>query len=232
LLTTLLPSLNAIRAALGLAAVARISDVHDACALSLVAGPCEFEPPATVPDNVRFVGPILDAPLLTANGDDIEFEPRGLPLIVVSFSTGDQGQRDVLQRMVDALAGVPAEVVVTTGPAIDPASVRTSGNVRAVRFAPHARLLPHASLLVTHAGMGTVMAGLAHGVPLLCVPLGRDQFFNAARVESLGAGITLPADTEAPAIADAVRMLVHNAAMRTGARRRHSRHRHNAGREA
>jgi UDP:flavonoid glycosyltransferase YjiC (YdhE family) len=67
--------------------------------------------------------------------------------------------------------------------------------------------------------MGTVMAGLAHGVPLLCVPLGRDQFFNAARVESLGAGITLPADTEAPAIADAVRMLVHNAAMRRGAQR-------------
>ena len=60
------------------------------------------------------------------------------------------------------------------------------------RFVPHGEVLPHASLVVTHAGMGTVMSALSHGVPLLCLPLGRDQFFNAAMVERLGAGRALP----------------------------------------
>jgi hypothetical protein len=34
----------------------------------------------------------------------------------------------------------------------------------------------------------TTMAALGHGVPLLCTPIGRDQFFNAERVQALGAG--------------------------------------------
>ena len=42
--------------------------------------------------------------------------------------------------------------------------------------------------MITHAGLGTVMAALAHGLPLLCLPLKADQFENAARVLGLGAG--------------------------------------------
>jgi UDP:flavonoid glycosyltransferase YjiC (YdhE family) len=49
-------------------------------------------------------------------------------------------------------------------------------------------VLPGASLVITHAGLGTVMAALAHGVPLVCMPLKADQFENAARVVALGAG--------------------------------------------
>ena len=43
-------------------------------------------------------------------------------------------------------------------------------------------MLPHAALVVTHAGWQTINAALADGVPLVCVPDGRDQPDNAARV--------------------------------------------------
>jgi UDP:flavonoid glycosyltransferase YjiC (YdhE family) len=81
------------------------------------------------------------------------------------------------------------------------------------------RLLPRASLVVTHAGLGTVMAALAHGVPLLCMPLGRDQFFNASRVEAIGAGRAIGADAGVEAIAAAVRALLHDEAAQAAARR-------------
>jgi UDP:flavonoid glycosyltransferase YjiC (YdhE family) len=88
-----------------------------------------------------------------------------------------------------------------------------------VRFAPHARLFPSAAIVVTHAGLGTVMMALAHGVPLLCVPLGRDQFFNASRVEAIGAGRVVHSDAGGQTIADAARALIDDAAARAAASR-------------
>ncbi len=170
------------------AAVHRLSEVHDACTLSVVAAPEEFEPRLSRPPNVRFVGPILDGPPLMKEPDRAPALPSAEPTVVVSFSTSHQGQLPVLQRFVSALESLPARAIVTTGPAIDPASLPTTANAQVVRFVPHDRLLPHASLVVTHAGLGTVMMALAHGVPMLCAPLGRDQFFNASRVEALGVG--------------------------------------------
>ena len=108
---------------------------------------------------------------------------------------------------------------MTTGPSIDPAVLAPAANTRVTRFVPHGEVLPHASLVVTHAGMGTVMSALSHGVPLLCLPLGRDQFFNAAMVERLGAGRVLPADAGVDTLAAAARDLLADDETRAGAKR-------------
>jgi MGT family glycosyltransferase len=167
------------------------------------------------------MGPLLDAPPLMRRADTIALQEDGRPLVVVSLSTSDQGQLPLLQRIIEALGGVDARVVVTTGPAVDPASIETggAGNVQVVRFVPHERLLLDASLVITHAGLGTVMTTLARGVPLLCVPLGRDQFFNAARVAALGVGRVVSADADASAIAEAIRDLLADAGVRAAAGR-------------
>jgi UDP:flavonoid glycosyltransferase YjiC (YdhE family) len=114
---------------------------------------------------------------------------------------------------------LPARVVVTTGPAIDPTALHAAANTRVTRFVPHGELLPHATLVVTHAGLGTVMSALSHGVPLMCLPLGRDQFFNAAMVERVGAGRSLPGDTDVNTLADALRGMLDDNATRAGAKR-------------
>jgi UDP:flavonoid glycosyltransferase YjiC (YdhE family) len=136
---------------------------------------------------------------------------------VVSLSTSQQGQADILARIIAALERLRVRAVVTTGPALDPAAFRSSPGVQVVRFAPHARLLRDASLVITHAGLGTVMAALARGVPMLAIPLGRDQFFNAARVEALGAGRCAAADADTTVLAHTVAAALEDTSLRAGA---------------
>jgi MGT family glycosyltransferase len=219
MLAPALPAVAAIRAQLGLPAVDAMSGVHDRCALNLVAAPREFEPEMPLPPNVTFVGPVLDGPALLPHADEVDVDDGRDPLILVSFSTSDQAQAPVVQRCISALAEIPARVVVTTGPSIDPAAFRAAENTRVVRFVPHADVLPHATLVVTHAGLGTVMAALSHGVPLLCLPLGRDQFFNAAMVERIGAGHSLPGDADVKQITDVVRGMLDDDGTRANAKR-------------
>jgi len=45
--------------------------------------------------------------------------------------------------------------------------------------------------MITHSGHGSVISALAHGVPLVCVPFGRDQRDIAIRAVATGAAVTL-----------------------------------------
>jgi UDP:flavonoid glycosyltransferase YjiC (YdhE family) len=77
-----------------------------------------------------------------------------------------------------------------------------------VSSAPHGQILPHAAVLVTHCGHGTTLKALSKGVPILCMPMGRDQGDNAARVVWHGAGIRLKPTAPASAIAAALQKLL------------------------
>ena len=213
------PMITAIRSGLGLDPVEGIPQLHNRCELALVASPREFEGPGEPAANVRFVGPILDGPPLAPADPTPPTDDGPEPLVVVSFSTSDMGQAPVLQRILDALGNLPAHVLVTTGPAVDRTALRAAANTEVIGYAAHGTVLPRASVVVTHAGLGTVMAALAHGVPLVCMPMGRDQFFNAGRVTELGAGCTLPADADASTIAHTVASVLTDPALRDGARR-------------
>jgi UDP:flavonoid glycosyltransferase YjiC (YdhE family) len=57
--------------------------------------------------------------------------------------------------------------------------------------------MPHAALVITHGGHGTVTRALTHLKPMIVVPHGRDQNDNAVRVSARGAGLTLQADSAA-----------------------------------
>jgi UDP:flavonoid glycosyltransferase YjiC (YdhE family) len=210
---------NARRAELGLPAIERLGDIHDACACALVALPREFEPDVPEAANVLRIGPVLDAPPLCCEVDLVDLRAGSTPLVLVSLSTSEQGQADLLQRCVDAVAQLPVNAVVTTGPAIDPASVTAGATTQVVRYVPHAEILPSASLVITHAGAGTTMAALGHGVPLLCTPMGRDQFFNAERVHALGAGRILMPDADSDAIAKAATDILADSRFTTEAKR-------------
>ena len=210
---------NAHRAELGLPEVERLGDIHDACAQALVALPAEFEPDAPDAANVLRIGPVLDAPPLSCEIDRVELGDGAAPLVLISLSTSEQGQADLLQRCVDAVAQLPVRAIVTTGPSVDPASVDAGANTQVARYVPHAEILPSASLAIIHAGVGTTMAALGHGVPLLCTPMGRDQFFNAEQVQALGAGRMLTPDAGSAAIAAAARDILEDGRFTAGAQR-------------
>ena len=213
-----LPIANALRADLGLPAVERLGDIHDACASAIVAVPKEFEPDVPDAANVLRIGPVLDAPPLSRVVDEVDVRDGATPLVLVSLSTSEQGQADLLQRCVDAVAQLPVRAIVTTGVSIDPSSVAAGANTRVVRYVPHATILASASLVITHAGLGTTLAALGRGVPLLCTPMGRDQFFNAEQVQVLGAGRMLMPDASSDAIAQAATDILDDERFRAGAK--------------
>jgi UDP:flavonoid glycosyltransferase YjiC (YdhE family) len=91
--------------------------------------------------------------------------------------------------------------------------------VTVVRSAPHREVLREAAAVVTHAGHGTVAKALAAGVPLVAVPLGRDQPDVAARVVATGAGVRLARTSSSDRIARALRTVLGDPAYRDAARR-------------
>ncbi len=162
-----------------------------------------------VPANVRHVGPVLEP-----EGPDAGWRPPDRSLVVVSMGTTDLGEAPVLQRILDGLASQPVDVVVTVGAHVDRGALRVPSNARVTGFVRHSALLPHADVFVGHAGHGGIMAAGAFGVPMVLVPLDRDQPHNAARAEAIEAARVVHRDAEPDAIAAAVE------AVRTGERER------------
>jgi MGT family glycosyltransferase len=141
------------------------------------------------------------------------------PFVVVSASTTYQHQRDLLQRVIDALAGMPVRVLVTVGPALDIESFPQHANVALRSFVPHSQVVPQADLVITHGGHGTVMTALANGVPVLCLPMGRDQADVAARAVWRGAGLSMSARSKPDAISRTVMRMLADQRFRVGAQR-------------
>ena len=109
--------------------------------------------------------------------------------------------------------------LVTLGPALDPSRFAAPANVTLETFVPHRAVLPHAAAIVSQCGLGTVMKALAHGVPLVCIPLVGDQPENAARVQALGAGVRLASDARAARIREAIGRVVADPTFRRAAQR-------------
>src|SRR4029079_9989085 len=105
-----------------------------------------------------------------------------------------------------------------TGRAVRPDMVPAPGNVRVVSAAPHRDVLCEASAVVTHAGHGTVLKTLSAGLPLVCIPMGRDQHANTTRVLRLGAGVRVGRRAPATRIAAAIRYVLEEPALTANAR--------------
>jgi UDP:flavonoid glycosyltransferase YjiC (YdhE family) len=203
-----LDAVNARRRAFGLPAAGRPADLLGGATRILAAGPEAIDrrhERAAQPAPLRHLGALLEPP-----GRDAAWTPppSGRPLVVVCLGTTPMDEAPVLQRVIDAAAGLEVDVLATVGEHIDPSSLRIHGNTTVSGYVRHAAVLPHASLVVTHAGLGTVTSALTFGLPTLCLPLGRDQHDNAARVVELGAGRAMSIDANAGAIAHAMGELV------------------------
>ncbi|HEY0421851.1 MAG TPA: glycosyltransferase [Rhodopila sp.] len=187
--------LNSFAAVLpGRAAGSTFYGLLDRVPLVLATSYPEFGTQPDVAPHIHFVGPIRE-PVAPAPWPR-RFPDR--PFVLVSLSSIFQEQDATLRRICDALAPLPLEVLVTTGRSIAPEALAVSGCVEARSFVPHDAVLPFVDLVVTHAGLGTSMYSAGTGVPCLCLPNGRDQDDNAARLVALGLGVILsPAATPA-----------------------------------
>ncbi|HET6173674.1 MAG TPA: glycosyltransferase [Gaiellales bacterium] len=122
------------------------------------------------------------------------------PMVYVTLGTVFNVESgDLFARILEGLRHLPANVVMTVGREIDPAEFGPQPpSVRVEQYVPQASLLPHCSAVVSHGGSGTVMGALAHGLPMVLIPLGADQPANAARCAELGIARVLDAVRATP----------------------------------
>lgn len=186
---------NGARTGLGLPALASVFDqlLRSARMLVLTSQRYDFTAGARLPEHVIYTGPELADPAWAAEWTspwgDAGSEIARRPLVLVGLGTTFQDQGEATRRIIAALGQLPVRGLVTLGGVFAPGDFTVPDNVVAVRSAPHRVVMPEARVVVAHGGHGTVMKALAHGVPVLAVPLGRDQADNAVRVEVAGAGL-------------------------------------------
>jgi MGT family glycosyltransferase len=211
--------LNDARAHYQLAPLAVLYDQWFRAQRLLILSSPTFDFPASrLPENVRYVGPAFwEAP--TDTGPELP-APSHVPLVLASLSTTYQAAERYLQTLIAALGRLPIQAIVTTGAGYDLARLAPlPANVIVRDYIPHSALLDRAAVMITHAGHGSVISALAHGVPLICVPFGRDQRDVAIRAVATGAAITLrPAGLTARKLSRAINHVLNQPQYQTAAR--------------
>lgn len=150
----------------------------------------------------------------------VDATPASGDLVYVTFGTLFNGVDSVFRAAVEAAAAVGQEVLVTVGAAGDPGALGVlPAHVTVERFVPQAEVLPRCGAVLSHGGSGTVLAALAHGIPLVSMPRGADQFANAMNVARAGAGVALmgPGGSEGAAVRSALETVLGQPELRAAA---------------
>jgi hypothetical protein len=125
------------------------------------------------------------------------WEDADTPLVYVTFGSVAGSlpafYPGLYRRVLDALAPLAARVLLTIGRDADLAALGPlPANAHAEAWLSQHDVLPHAAAVVSHAGYGTTLGALEHGVGHVLLPLfAGDQWRTASRVAQIGAGIRL-----------------------------------------
>jgi UDP:flavonoid glycosyltransferase YjiC (YdhE family) len=163
-------------------------------------------------------------PLDASGGEGLPDWLHGLserPIVYMTLGTVTNTDVAVFRSALDGLADEPVNLIVTVGRDNDPATLgETPDNARVERYIPQSLLLSSCSAVISHAGSGTTLAALTHGLPQLLIPQGADQFVNAERCEQAGVGLRLlPDQVTAAAVRESLGSLLSSDAFHRQTRR-------------
>lgn len=87
-------------------------------------------------------------------------------------------------------------------------------NVIVSRWIPQINILQQASLMITHGGLGTIKECIFFKIPMIVIPLARDQFRNGEQVDHHQLGINLDLDiTDVEELVSTVKYLLEDIAI-------------------
>lgn len=174
-------------------------------------------PPSLQAEDIAEIGPVARPlrPVVfdAVAGENLPEWVKGLPAqptVYVTLGTLDNDAPGVIEAAVEGLRGEPLNLIVTVGPNRDTEELGSQPpNVHVARYLPQSLLLPHCDVVVTHGGSGTTLAALGHGLPVLVLPQGANQFWNAERCAGLGVGTRLlPGEVKPRAVRNEVQALL------------------------
>ncbi len=156
--------------------------------LCLVGTFPQLEYPRAWPAEVRVVGPMGWEPAAPS----VTPPPGDAPLVVVAPSTSHDPRHRLLRASLEGMRGIEVRVLASTDRRPASVPIRAGRNVRLVNWMSYADAMREAALVICHAGHGTMVRALEHGVPVLAVPHSGDMAENAARLDWAGVGVRLP----------------------------------------
>ncbi len=130
----------------------------------------------------------------------------GAPLAVVTAGTAVDAPPVWVARCSEVLLAHGLRVLVL-GRQASHATCTADGRLMTAPPSPLEEILPKASLLVHHGGIGTAADALRAGVPQWLFPSAHDQADNAQRLVDLGVGRRFDAATKPAVLSDAVMAL-------------------------
>lgn len=139
---------------------------------------------------------------------------------VVYITLGTINRDPTMYRVIlDSLRDEPVQLVVTVGNQNGPGDFGPQpANVHIARYIPQSLLLPHCDVVVNHGG--SILPVLGHGLPLLMIPQGGNEFQNAAACVAVGAGRRLlRSQIDSEAVRTELRALLDQPSYRASAER-------------
>src|SRR6476646_6621439 len=157
--------LNRTREKLGLGPLAY---VHGGISrdLALVATFPQLEYPREWPPGAHVVGPLMWEP----PSADVELPPGDAPLVLIAPSTAQDSEHRLLRAALRGLAHAPVRVLATWNRRLPPRALPVPDNARLVPWVSYSRTMPHADVVVCHAGHGTLARALSSGCAVVACP--------------------------------------------------------------
>jgi hypothetical protein len=142
------------------------------------------------------------------------------PIVYVSFGTAFNTP-EAFAPVLEACARLDANILVTVGPGHDLEDYRgAADNVLVEEYVPQSLVFDRCAAVVSHAGSGTFLQAVSHGLPQLCVPQGADQYANAANGVRAGVALSIEPSAASPdRIAASIRELLDDQGFSTNAKR-------------
>jgi UDP:flavonoid glycosyltransferase YjiC (YdhE family) len=112
--------------------------------------------------------------------------------VLVAPSTAQDHEHRLLCAAIAGLAREPVRVLAAWNRRPISRPLAVPANARLLDWLSYARTMPRCSLVICHAGHGTMARALASGCPVVAVPAAGDMNENAARLDWAGAGVRLP----------------------------------------
>ncbi|QOL81316.1 nucleotide disphospho-sugar-binding domain-containing protein [Pseudooceanicola spongiae] len=112
------------------------------------------------------------------------------PLVYLGFGSLGAIDTDLITRMIDVFATLPARFVVNVGGYLD-AYTHVPDNVYLGDWFPQPSVVEQSALFIHHGGNNSFCEALYHGVPSLVMPYCWDGHDNAQRAEATGTGVRI-----------------------------------------
>jgi len=147
-------------------------------------------PEADFPDSYHFIGPALQVKRATISFPWGRLDPQKRKVFMSLGTVNAERGTRLYQVALDAFSDGAYQLCLVAPDELVPETL-PAHVIRQPRV-PRLELLPYMDAVITHAGHNTTCESLAHGLPLIALPIKDDQPIIAEQIKQVGAGLRLP----------------------------------------